>query len=1235
MRTRLFQHGAALSSAAVLIAGIMTTGVAAALPAASAAAGQLPLLPDGLNVAIGAHASANSGSAPGTSLANIDDGDGTTRWCPSALGIHSVTLDLGRVVNLTGTGVTFSGEEGSDGSFYRISAGLTRTGQTAFPNQAAGNRNGIVQGPLYLLAGTTSDVTATVRARYVTLTYQVPREQNICVQELRVFSASARTTPNLELGDDLSALPADTGGYTANGQGAPLLSIVKSGGANYVRLRLLVDPAGCGTTCLDLANDLSVASQARSAGMKILLDIEYSDSPASSAAQATPAAWAGQSLPALSSTVQAYTESVIKAFALNGTPVSQVAIGNEITQGFLWPAGQLTAGPSGTSGWSSLAALLDAAISGAKAGNPPGNRMAIQLDIDAGADATTSADFFGHIAAAGVPFDVIGENYSPWLQGSLSDLKANLLSLTSRFGKPVVIAQGQFPYADVTGYGSYSTTVPYPDTLPGYLITPAGQVSYERDLVSLLASLPHGLGLGAFYLAPDTEGSLGEFTPAGAAEPAADAYRVGSGATSYGAGAEPVAAIPAGAPVPGPSQSPVAGTAALPGTLPPLPSGLNAAIGAKVTANSGSAPGEPLSNAVDGDGTTRWCPTTVGVHTVTVDLGRVANVTGTGITFSGAQPGDGATYTVSTGTTRPDQAAFPNQVPGGSNGIAPGAQYLFSGTASDVTATVPARYVTLTYQVPREETICVQELRVFAAASPQQQSHLELGSDLSTLISDTGTYTLDGQSEPILSIFSSGGMNYVRLRLWVNPVSGNFGTPLEPPFCAAANCPDLANDLTMAAQAKAAGMKLLLDIHYSDTWADPQHENVPGAWAGETLPQLAASIHDYTESVIQEFAANGTPVSQVAIGNEITQGLLWQFTTVAAGSTTLAAPAMTGVATIQVASVANFAAGQTVSIDTGAARETGTIAAVGTAGPAGTGLTLTAPLTAAHATRAAVATVTPAGATAIPVASTSGITAGDTLYIDSLATSNSVAGVADPATEIVKVASVSPGEIMLASPLRFAHLGPVSVQDTADSGHLLFNDATGQADWTSVTTLLKAAVTGAKAGNPAGNPLLVQLHIDRGGDNAAATDFLNHMVAAGVPFDVIGRSYYPWYHGPMTAMKANLTALIERFHKYVMISEDQFPQNPEIGYGDYNAADANYPDTLPGYLVTPAGQASYQRDLVSLMASLPDGRGLGVFYWDGDSTGILGMFGRGGAALPVIDADQIGGGGAAAGPVAG
>jgi arabinogalactan endo-1,4-beta-galactosidase len=353
-------------------------------------------------------------------------------------------------------------------------------------------------------------------------------------------------------------------------------------------------------------------------------------------------------------------------------------------------------------------------------------------------------------------------------------------------------------------------------------------------------------------------------------------------------------------------------------------------------------------------------------------------------------------------------------------------------------------------------------------------------------------------------------------------------------------------------------MKVLLDIHYSDTWADPQHQNVPASFNGETLPQLAASTRDYTSSALRAFAAQGTPVSQVAIGNEITQGMLWQFTTVAAGATT----------------------------------------------------------------------VTPAGSKTIKVASTSGISAGDTLFIDSLATSNSVAGVTDPSTEVVKVASVGTSGadgtgITLAQPLRYDHTGPVTVQDVQDSGHLLFDPTTDRADWSSLTTLIKAGVTGARAGNPRGNPLLVQLHIDRGGDNATATDFVDHMLAAGVNFDVIGLSYYPWYHGPMSAMKANLTALIKRFHKDVMIAEDQYPQEPQLGYGLYDSADANYPDTQPGYLVSPAGQASYQRDLVSLLASMPEGRGLGVFYWNADAKGYLGMFTTNGSAQPVIDANQV------------
>ena len=79
----------------------------------------------------------------------------------------------------------------------------------------------------------------------------------------------------------------------------------------------------------------------------------------------------------------------------------------------------------------------------------------------------------------------------------------------------------------------------------------------------------------------------------------------------------------------------------------------------------------------------------------------------------------------------------------------------------------------------------------------------------------------------------------------------------------------------MARRIEAAGGKLYLDIHYSDFWADPQHQDIPAAWQGQDLPQLTNTVRAYTQSVIKAFAAQHTPVDMVSIGNEIRNGILW------------------------------------------------------------------------------------------------------------------------------------------------------------------------------------------------------------------------------------------------------------------------------------------------------------------------------------------------------------------------
>jgi arabinogalactan endo-1,4-beta-galactosidase len=70
-------------------------------------------------------------------------------------------------------------------------------------------------------------------------------------------------------------------------------------------------------------------------------------------------------------------------------------------------------------------------------------------------------------------------------------------------------------------------------------------------------------------------------------------------------------------------------------------------------------------------------------------------------------------------------------------------------------------------------------------------------------------------------------------------------------------------------------LNILLDLHYSDTWADGSNQAAPSAWAGQHLPALAATVRKYTRNTVRAFAAQGTPVDMVQIGNEIAHGMLW------------------------------------------------------------------------------------------------------------------------------------------------------------------------------------------------------------------------------------------------------------------------------------------------------------------------------------------------------------------------
>ena len=123
-------------------------------------------------------------------------------------------------------------------------------------------------------------------------------------------------------------------------------------------------------------------------------------------------------------------------------------------------------------------------------------------------------------------------------------------------------------------------------------------------------------------------------------------------------------------------------------------------------------------------------------------------------------------------------------------------------------------------------------------------------------------YGSNGTEMDCMELLKSLGVNAIRLRAWVDPsTSGE--------WC---NTADL---VTKAVRAKNLGMKILIDLHYSDWWADPGKQNKPAAWASQDINTLKASVYNYTVDVMHALKTNSISPDWVQIGNETNDGMLW------------------------------------------------------------------------------------------------------------------------------------------------------------------------------------------------------------------------------------------------------------------------------------------------------------------------------------------------------------------------
>jgi arabinogalactan endo-1,4-beta-galactosidase len=304
-------------------------------------------------------------------------------------------------------------------------------------------------------------------------------------------------------GADLSFLPqleeAGVRYRDLAGRVRPAEQILARAGANAIRLRVWVDPP---EGYSDRARALALARRAKRAGMKIVLDPHYADFWADPGKQPIPAGWPTD-LAGLTAKIKSYTRDLVRAFADQGTPVDIIQIGNEITNGILWPVGQLYL-PDGTQQWAAFSTLLKAGIAGARQG-ARWHQPRIMLHIDRGGKLGDTQWFFDNITAQGVPFDIIGQSYYPMWHGSLAELTANLADSVARYDKPVLLAEISYPWTFEDG-DQRGNIVTADSVLPDqarFPATPAGQAAFYEAIRRVLLDVPDGRGLGFLAWEPE------------------------------------------------------------------------------------------------------------------------------------------------------------------------------------------------------------------------------------------------------------------------------------------------------------------------------------------------------------------------------------------------------------------------------------------------------------------------------------------------------------------------------------------------------------------------------------------------------------------------------------------------------------------------------------------------------------------------------------------------------------
>ena len=301
---------------------------------------------------------------------------------------------------------------------------------------------------------------------------------------------------------------AHGGKYLDGGAAIDPLDAFLHNGVDYLRIRVWNDPSSpsgepyLAGSC-DIDHYIRLAALAKSKGYRLLMDLHYSDFWADPNKQVLPKAWADYGVDELVEAVYAFTCDCLRRAEAAGVAPDMIQVGNEITNGMLWPLGALRMADGTRGNYGNFCRMVDA---GCRACRQIAPEAKIVLHLEKSNDQAVYQEFFSQMQQAGIDYDIIGASYYPYWHGTPEELFANLRACR-RFGKEIMVME--------LAYGF--TTEPYlqngrpcrlvidekmanvPGVIERYPLTPEGQAAFIGDF--LARAREEGID-GIFYWEP-------------------------------------------------------------------------------------------------------------------------------------------------------------------------------------------------------------------------------------------------------------------------------------------------------------------------------------------------------------------------------------------------------------------------------------------------------------------------------------------------------------------------------------------------------------------------------------------------------------------------------------------------------------------------------------------------------------------------------------------------------------